>query len=67
MKAFKEFLKNIEKKYPLFQDKEGYNIANVRALKVGWREALEMVLKSKNLHLKSILIQEIKKELEDGD
>ena len=33
--------------------------------KEAWRTALEWVLKSKNLHLKSILIQEIKKELGD--
>ena len=33
--------------------------------RTGWQAALEMVLKSQNLHLKTMLIQEIKKELQE--
>lgn len=44
MKAFDEWFRNIEKDYPMFQDKDGYNIGNTRALKVGWKAALELIL-----------------------
>lgn len=40
MIAFNNWYKNIEKEYPLYQDKDGYNIGNTKALKVGWEAAL---------------------------
>jgi len=40
MIEFDSWYKNIEKEYPLYQDKDGYNIGNIRALKVGWKAAL---------------------------
>ena len=46
MTGFNEWYKNIEKEYPLYQDKDGYNIGNTRALQVGWKAALEFVLKN---------------------
>ena len=45
MTEFDKWLANIQKEYPLYQDKDGYNIGNVKALKAGYRAALEMVLK----------------------
>lgn len=44
MIAFNEWFDNIEKEYPMFQDKDGYNIGNTKALRVGWKAALEWVL-----------------------
>lgn len=44
MTNFNEWYKNIEKEYPLYQDKDGYNIGNMRALKVGWKAALEWII-----------------------
>ena len=41
MKEFDKWYNNIEKEYPLYQDKDGYNIGNIRALKVGWKAACE--------------------------
>ena len=32
MKAFNNWFENIEKEYPLYQDKDGYNIGNLPAL-----------------------------------
>lgn len=40
MKDFDNWYKNIEKEYPMYQDKDGYNIGNTRALRVGWKAAL---------------------------
>jgi len=34
----------MKEKYPLYQDKDGYNIGNVGALKVGWEEALRWAI-----------------------
>lgn len=45
MTEFNNWYKNIEQEYPLYQDKDGYNIGNIRALRVGWKAALEWVLK----------------------
>lgn len=42
--SFDEWYKNIEQEYPMYQDKDGYNIGNTRALKVGFRAALSLVL-----------------------
>lgn len=47
MMAFKVWLDNIEKEYPKYQDSEGYNIGNIRALKVGWKGALRWVLQER--------------------
>lgn len=47
MRNFNEWYKNIEREYPLYQDKDGYNIGNIRALKVGWKAALKQVLQIK--------------------
>ena len=44
MTEFDKWYKDIEKEYPLYQDKDGYNIGNIRALKVGFKAALEWVL-----------------------
>jgi len=44
MQEFNKWYKNIEEKYPLYQDKDGYNIGNIRALKVGWKKAMSLVL-----------------------
>jgi hypothetical protein len=44
MKNFDEWLKNIEKDYPKYQDKEGYTIGNTRALKAGWKAAMRLIL-----------------------
>ena len=44
MKEFEKFLDNIKEKYPLYQDKDGYNIGNIGALKVGWEEAMLLIL-----------------------
>ena len=44
MKAFNSWWDNdITKEYPLYQDKDGYNIGNTRALRVGWKAALEYI------------------------
>jgi len=40
MIAFNEWYETIEKEYPLYQDKDGYNIGNFRAIEVGWKAAL---------------------------
>lgn len=41
MKEFNKWWDNdIEKEYPLYQDKDGYNIGNHGACKVGWEAAL---------------------------
>lgn len=47
--GFNEWYKNIEKEYPLYQDKDGYNIGNTRALKIGWKAALQWVLKEREI------------------
>ena len=60
MKAFREWYEKEVGPIDFPGIKEAYE-----ARKKTWRAALEMVLKSQNLHLKSILIQEIKKELEE--
>lgn len=63
---FNKWYNNIEKKYPLYQDKDGYNIGNVRALRVGFQGALEWVLnkmKDKTISYTHIHI-EIEKALE---
>ena len=74
MKAFNNWYGNIEKEYPLHQDKDGYNIGNTRALKVGWKAALEWILKVKksgdklayyNDDILMAIESEIKKELEE--
>jgi len=44
MMGFNEWYNNIEQEYPLYQDKDGYNIGNTRALKVGWKAAMELIL-----------------------
>ena len=44
MKEFEKFFDNIKEKYPLYQDKDGYSIGNTRALKVGWKEAMLLIL-----------------------
>ena len=45
MKAFNNWWDNdITKEYPLYQDKNGYNIGNHGACKAGWKAALERVL-----------------------
>jgi len=44
MKEFNKWFDSIEEKYPKYQDKDGYNIGNTRALKVGWKAALMLVL-----------------------
>ena len=50
MKAFDSWWDNdIKKEYPLYQDKDGYNIGNHGACKVGWRAALEWVLKERKI------------------
>ncbi len=36
MTEFEIWFAGIEKEYPLYQDKDGYNIGNTPALKVGW-------------------------------
>ena len=63
-KAFEEMLQTIEKKYPLYQDKEGYNIGNTRALAVGWREALLWYWKTAE-HLSPSDYELLEKELSD--
>lgn len=45
MKEFNKWFAQITKEYPMYQDGEGYNIGNTRALMVGWRAALRWVLK----------------------
>ena len=49
MTGFNEWYKNIEQEYPLYQDKDGYNIGNIRALRVGWKAALMWVLKEREI------------------
>ena len=46
MTEFDKWYNNIEKEYPLHQDKDGYNIGNIRALRVGWKAALEWAFKN---------------------
>ena len=48
MVEFNKWFAQITKEYPMYQDGEGYNIGNTRALMVGWRAALRMVLKREN-------------------
>lgn len=43
MTEFDKWYKNIEQEYPMFQDKDGYNIGNTKALKVGWKAAMELL------------------------
>ena len=43
MTNFKKWYNNIEKEYPKYQDKDGYNIGNARALKAGWGAALKLI------------------------
>lgn len=66
MKEFDKWYKNIEKEYPLYQDKDGYNIGNTRALKVGWRAALRWIsdgIEDTEAHwLKDIIDDELEKE-----
>lgn len=45
MIEFDKWFAQITKEYPMYQDGEGYNIGNTRALMVGWRAALRWVLK----------------------
>jgi len=40
MKEFDKWFDNIEEEYPRYQDKDGYRIGNVRALRAGWKAAL---------------------------
>lgn len=67
MKEFNNWFENIEKEYPLYQDKDGYNIGNTKALKVGWKAALEWVKSrsecSKELYM--IWVNDIDEELEE--
>lgn len=49
MKECNKWYDNIEKEYPLYQDKDGYNIGNFRAIEVGWKAALEWVLKEREV------------------
>ena len=44
MKEFNKWFANIEKEYPLYQEKDGHNIGNRRALEVGWKGAMGLVL-----------------------
>lgn len=45
MKAFNNWWDNdITKEYPLYQDKDGYNIGNHGACKAGWKAAMELLL-----------------------
>ena len=44
MTEFDKWFAQITKDYPLYQDKDGYNIGNIPALKVGWKAALEWLL-----------------------
>ena len=67
MTEFDNWYNNIEKEYPLYQDKDGYNIGNIRALKVGWKAALEWALTQETSICYSIPIvvtDIIRKELE---
>ncbi len=43
MKAFSNWLKNIEKDYPKYQNKDGYTIGSKPALKAGWKAALDWI------------------------
>ena len=76
MREFDKWFAQITKEYPLYQDGEGYNIGNTRALRVGWRAALRMVLgevNSLNFHDTFSTVEEayisvihnIQKELEE--
>ena len=47
MREFDKWFAQITKEYPMYQDGEGYNIGNTRALMVGWRAALRFVLKER--------------------
>ena len=65
MTEFDKWFAEITKAYPLYQDKDGYNIGNTRALKAGWKAALELVLKYDELvcgRLKEIIEEELKEE-----
>ncbi len=64
MKEFNKWFANITKEYPLYQDKDGYNIGNTPALKVGWKAALEWAknmahLYAKDSELEDILLDEL--------
>lgn len=63
---FNKWYKNIEQEYPMYQDKDGYNIGNIRALKVGWKAALEFVLSLKQApESVAILVKQIEEELKE--
>ena len=67
MKEFDKWYKNIEQEYPMFQDKDGYNIGNTRALKVGWEAALmwfeDRLTESQNLgEAFSKIVEELESE-----
>lgn len=67
MKEFIKWYANIEKEYPLYQDKDGYSIGNYRALQAGWKAALEWV-KSRSQVGKSLYminVSDIDEELEE--
>lgn len=62
MTEFDKWYENIEKEYPLYQDKDGYNIGNIRALKVGWKAALEWAVNELKTNVNGFF--EIEKALE---
>lgn len=43
MQEFDKWFANITKEYPLYQDKDGYNIGNTPSLKAGWKAALKWI------------------------
>ncbi len=71
MKEFDKWYKNIEKEYPLYQDKDGYNIGNTKALRVGWRAALmwfeDRLTESQSLsEAFSKIVEELESEYNDN-
>jgi len=70
MKEFNKFFDNMKEKYPLYQDKDGYNIGNFGALKVGWEEALlwaeDMLSESQSLgEAFSKIVEELESEYDE--
>lgn len=55
----------MEKEYPLYQDKDGYNIGNTKALKVGWKEACKHWLQVAQDHDQEEMQFMIEDELEE--
>lgn len=51
MTNFKVWYDNIEQDYPKYQDKDGYNIGNVPALKAGWKAAMRLILSTFKFNL----------------